>query len=757
VTLWDTVEDRLFKIRHCMNIDGVERKLPLFEPPIDPALLVRAIAAGLDIADVLAGLGAPLPLHRFSVMLSKAVEVCADLRALGAAALSALEKRDGEELALLRNEHEVALLKLTEHVRQQQIAEADMALQGLAESRTTAEERLKHYQRLLDQNDFDVPEPGETVSLAQIVTPLATTGLDGKEQGLGVSQTELDQLNLLEEARAAALRGSVANTIGGVLLAIGGILSAAPRGSMPGLILGDLGGGLTGAGHGFNAAAGAYQAVAGYLSATSSMDALIGGYERRRDDWIFQSNMALREMAQIDKQSAGAQLRKEIAEKELFNLRAQIENAKSVNDLLKSKYSSAQLYRYMSNQLVTLHYRSHQLALEVAKRAERCFQFELGQPKASFVKPTYWDAARKGLLSGEQLHFDLRRMDMAYLENQKREYEITRHVSLLQIDPVALIALRQTGRCEFGIPELLYDLDCPGHYMRRIKSVSVTIPCITGPYTGVHCKLTLLSSSVRRDPTGQDYAKTPDDPRFIDDYSAIQSIVTSGAQGDAGLFEPNLRDERYLPFEGAGAVASWRLELPSRIRQIDYDTISDVILHVRYTARDGGSRLRDQAALDVEERLGESAPVRLFSIRHDFPTEWAKFKSQQGANDLVLKLKSEHYPFWTRGAGPKTARGTSAVDLADEVILFAGISGEEGVSPTRVKVQTSDAQGRACKAELAPDPVQGNLLIGSLKLTNPGVPTDRISMDAKGEWTLRLETSIEDLWIAVGWGLPSRV
>ena len=37
---WDTVADRLFKIRHCMNIEGVVRQLPLFEPPIDPALLV---------------------------------------------------------------------------------------------------------------------------------------------------------------------------------------------------------------------------------------------------------------------------------------------------------------------------------------------------------------------------------------------------------------------------------------------------------------------------------------------------------------------------------------------------------------------------------------------------------------------------------------------------------------------------------------------------------------------------------------------
>jgi hypothetical protein len=36
-----------------MNIQGVVRQLPLFEPPIDPALLVQAAAAGIDLGSVL--------------------------------------------------------------------------------------------------------------------------------------------------------------------------------------------------------------------------------------------------------------------------------------------------------------------------------------------------------------------------------------------------------------------------------------------------------------------------------------------------------------------------------------------------------------------------------------------------------------------------------------------------------------------------------------------------------------------------------
>src|SRR6185503_10467173 len=49
---WDRADDRLYKIRHCMNIQGVVRQLALFEPPINPMALVRAAAAGKDITSV---------------------------------------------------------------------------------------------------------------------------------------------------------------------------------------------------------------------------------------------------------------------------------------------------------------------------------------------------------------------------------------------------------------------------------------------------------------------------------------------------------------------------------------------------------------------------------------------------------------------------------------------------------------------------------------------------------------------------------
>ena len=91
---------------------------------------------------------------------------------------------------------------------------------------------------------------------------------------------------------------------------------------------------------------------------------------------------------------------------------------------------------------------------------------------------------------------------MAYHENNKREYELTKHVSLRQLNPLALLTFKATGACEVTVPEWVFDLDNPGHYMRRIKNVSLSIPSVAGPYTSVNCTLSLLKSSLRKSPLG---------------------------------------------------------------------------------------------------------------------------------------------------------------------------------------------------------------------------------------------------------------
>ncbi|MBD0319559.1 MAG: hypothetical protein ICV87_04450, partial [Gemmatimonadetes bacterium] len=72
VSYWDRVEDRLYKIRHSMNIQGQVRSLALFEPPLDPLALVRAGGASNSVLPAGGYTSPPVPAFRFSVMVERA-------------------------------------------------------------------------------------------------------------------------------------------------------------------------------------------------------------------------------------------------------------------------------------------------------------------------------------------------------------------------------------------------------------------------------------------------------------------------------------------------------------------------------------------------------------------------------------------------------------------------------------------------------------------------------------------------------------
>jgi hypothetical protein len=92
--------------------------------------------------------------------------------------------------------------------------------------------------------------------------------------------------------------------------------------------------------------------------------------------------------------------------------------------------------------------------------------------------------------------------------------------------------------------------------------------------------------------------------------------------------------------------------------QFDYSTITDVVLHLRYTARDGGSTFADTVSSAVKAQLNAIALAesrkglyRLFSARQDFGTAWARFLNPGTGNDQVLNLPTppERFPFYTYG------------------------------------------------------------------------------------------------------------
>jgi len=604
---WDRVADRLFKIRHCQNIDGVERSLALFAPPIDPGMLVRAAASGLDLSSVIAGLNAPTPYYRFNVLSQKATELAQEVRGLGNSLLQALEKKDGEALTLLRSELELKVLNAVKDIKKLQINESQEQIEVLKRTKKVTEERHKFYSGIQKINSKE--------------------------------QLNLDKLS---DANDYQIDAQIVRTIAGALRLIPEFhVGAAGFGGSPTVVMQLGGSAISGA---TNIAADILGILGSIASYEASRASILGGHERRFDDWKLQERLANKELASIDKQIVAAEIRKEIAETDLKNHELQIENAKKIDDFMRSKFTNKELYDWMIGQISAVYFKSYQLAHDFAKKAERCYRFELGNDD-SYISYGYWDSMKKGLQSADHLIHDIKRMETGYLDKNKREYEITKHVSIAQLDPLALVRLRATRVCDFEIPEVLYDMDHPGQYFRRLKSVSVSLPCIAGPHTSVSAKLSLVNNRYRKnanDPLNYAEYVVAGDNRFVYNVGAIQSIATSNAQNDSGVFELNFRDERYLPFENTGAISSWRLELPTEVKQFDYNTISDVIVHVKYTAREGGSGLKTAANIIIKDQLeaikqglNQNGLHVAINMRHDLPNEWLLLK-KNGTIDLTL-------------------------------------------------------------------------------------------------------------------------
>jgi hypothetical protein len=761
---WDTVADRLFKIHNSLNIQGVFRQLPLFEPPIDPALLAKAVAAGVDIGAVISGQNQPMPLVRFPVLIAKAAELCQEVQSLAANLLSAMEKEDGEALQAMRARHERTVLALAETVRYQQWQEAIKAREGVERTLANAVGRYVYYERLLGRSEADITVP----TLSELDTEaLARMRLQAKEPELGLrpipvdivgnadagghplSANESDELDKLGHAQDQRDRAAGVE-------ALAAALSMIPMGSVDGKPLG-VGTGIQIGGLNLAEAMSAGAAVLRALGDRADYQATLAGkvasFGRREQEWAHASNVAAGEITTTFKHLRAAQIREAMSEREWRNHQQQIRNAEEVERFLTDertgKTTRTALYAWLRREVRGLYGQCFQLAFDVARKAERALQHELGDPGLSYLQFGY-QSGREGLLAGERLYLDVRRMELAYQELNRREYELTRHVSLRQVDPTALLALRATGSCTVRLPEELFDLDCPGHYFRRLRTVALSLPCVVGPYASVNCTLTLLRSSIRTTPSlgedGYPRSASGDDPRFSDHFGGIQSIVTSSATNDPGLFEPVGRDERYLPFEGSGAISEWRLELPADVPQFDRSTISDAILHLRYTAREGGVPLRNAAVANLSDRVAAAAATgsdRLLSIRHEFPTEWARFTSTTlGATTplapLKITLREEHYPFWASTFAPLAL--TSAV-------LYAQPGPTTGTTVTVYDKEVDDPPGSRHESGLVKDPSMGALRVGALPGPLP---------PAVGDLTLYLDdTTLVDLWLVLTWGTGS--
>jgi Tc toxin complex TcA C-terminal TcB-binding domain/Neuraminidase-like domain len=594
------VEDRLFKIRHCQNIDGEHADVLPFEPPIDPDLLAAARAAGLSLDDIVNAGAGRVPPYRFAFIVERAKGQASALASIGSALLAAIEKKEGEELARLRLVHQKNLSRLSQQVREDEVRIAQEGIAVLERRKDAAEYRRDFHQQLMTE----AISPGEAVQQA-----LQHEALHFRVDSAG--------LNL-------------ASAIAHLVPQIGAPTAMKYGGAEIGTSLGH-----------FSSAVGQ---AGGIIEALASFAGVTAGYARRSQGWEHARTLAEHEIRQINQDLAAARLRLSIAER---SVKLQEESDRQLDEILErydGKLAGLGLYMFYATQLTRLYRNAFDGALSLARLAERALRYERGDD-APALRGDYWDATHAGLLAGERLLYDLVRLEQWFLETHERKLEIDQTFPLSQIDPLALWKLKDTGDCRFTLPELFFDLAYPGHYRRRIRAVRLTIPAIAGPYVNVSATLELESGYMRHDPD----ATLEEVP-----LQRTSRIATSSAQNDAGMFELSFGDARYLPFEGEPAVSRWRLRLPAALRSFDYESIDDVLVHVAYTAE-----YDETLRADVESRLAalqtalatlpEGGFSRAISFRREFGGVLSRLQRSPAGTAIPFELKREHWPFFLRG------------------------------------------------------------------------------------------------------------
>ena len=545
MAFWETVADRLYKIRNSLNIEGIKRTLALFAPPIDPGMLVKARAAGLSISDILADSGAALPHYRFKVIVAKALEIARDLRNMQETLLQALKDKDSEALAQLRMQHRIAAKKLSQSIFEIQMKELETEASSLEVEKEKKTKKQEHHKSNVEKLKTDFEN--------------------------GYAKTMQKVADLREKVESAKRIASAMYSIpdldaGGIVNAFGGIdFHMAAYG---GRKLGEAA--LT--------MAESYLSKALEREAAALQQKAKGEEKKAAEEETFEESIATNEIDQTEKAIVVNTIRQEQNEKEQELFEKELERDEEEYEFLCDKFTNKDLHEWLVKQMTKLSKTMCKLTTKVAKMAEKCYHFEIGDTDMgnakSFISNSYWDGAYSGLLSADRLIADLHAMEVAYLENDKREQEITWPISLRKIKKIAddadgTLILSTLSNCSFDInsSDICSKL---GISFCRIHDVRLRVVAPDFHGLALNAKLTLESNTLKYN--GNE----------IQNRIGICTFATGMANSDCGKFDFNFKTEKYTSFEGAGLDSSWNLTIGETD---NLNSIDDVILYISFTAK----------------------------------------------------------------------------------------------------------------------------------------------------------------------------
>jgi tetratricopeptide (TPR) repeat protein len=234
----------------------------------------------------------------------------------------------------------------------------------------------------------------------------------------------------------------------------------------------------------------------------------------------------------------------------------------------------------MGNYMLNIYQQYMYMALQAAKLMQQAYNFE-NDTSLTYIKDSY-PGLLQGLLAADSLMADIQQFTFDQITAKRGKKQLVKtSISLAQnYGYLFRTQLVQTGEMTFETTLDDFDTVFPGSYQGRIQSVSVDIQGIVPP-TGMSGTLTNGGISFYRLPSDIATPETPSKVRIQDadtlilsDYNpAIDGQLNSGTGNQLGIFE------------GAGVASTWTLSLPKQLNDINYGTLTDVVLTFVYETR----------------------------------------------------------------------------------------------------------------------------------------------------------------------------
>jgi hypothetical protein len=583
----------LFELRNGMNIAGMARQLSPYSAPTNPSSGLPAVGANGQVVTATPATTLPTP-YPFPTLLARAQQL-----------VQTAQQIEGELLSALVQAGQAAYTEM--QARQNlSVANSTVQLQALT-----------------------VQQASDSVTVAQLQQQSAQMQGSYWQQMMNSDITSLEESAISDQQTEAGLQiaSAAASTVSGVFSFLS--IFAGPTG-------------FAGAGATASAAAQALSSVAQSYGTYAAVDNARASLEAQQDNWQFQYDLS-QENAQIAGQQitvANDQL--QVASQQLSIAQLQASNATDTLNFLVSQFTNAPLFTWMADVLQGVYSYFLQEATAVGLLAQNQLAFERQEAPPGFIQSSYWQPASANLLAAttpgtsstmgltgaEQLSQDLTELNEYYLSTDQRKLQLTKTISLAQLYPVDFQQLRETGVMNFSTPLSLFDQDFPGHYLRLIQQVSVSVIALIAPTQAINA--TLSASGTSQVVIGPDVFQT------VPVQTGPQSIAITTPANATGVLSPDPQSGLLLPFQGMGVGAQWQLTMPLPANPWDFSTLADVQLTISYTAL-ASPQYRPQVIASLNGQVSQDRP---YSFVNDLPDQWYELNNPaQTATPMTVQFQ----------------------------------------------------------------------------------------------------------------------